>query len=1747
MRALLNRLMIGLLVVGAAACGDDDGVDNPDGGIDAPFDVGPSEPGVIVSPTTGLETSEAGGSADFQVVLRVAPNADVTIPITSNDTTEGTVGTDSLVFTPDNWNAPQTVTVTGVDDSDADGPVVYVVEVGAVVSDDTEYAGIDGDDVTLTNIDDETAGITVDPTEGLQTTEMGGTATFTVALNAAPTADVTIALGTSDDTEGTVSPDSLTFTPENFDAPQTVTVTGVDDAEADGTVAYTVVTAAATSDDSGYDGLDADDVSVENLDDESAGILVEPTDGLMTTEAGGEATFTVVLLTAPTADVTVPISSSNTAEGTVSVTELIFTTENFNAPQTVTVTGVDDAVADGNQVYTAVTGPATSTDMDYDTLNADDVIITNIDDETAGITVTPLDGLVTTEGGGSDSFTVVLNSMPTADVTITVVSSDPDEGTVSPGTLTFTSLNWDAPQTVTVTGVDDTIADGDQPYQAQLLAATSTDTNYDGLDAADVDVTNTDDETAGITVGPISGDTGEDGTEATFTVVLNSQPTADVTIAVSSSDIGEGTAAPTTLTFTDVNWNAPQTVTVSGVDDAIADGNQPYTVILGAASSADGEYDGLDPADVSVINIDDDSAGITVTPTTGLGTTESGGIDSFTVVLNSQPTADVSISITSDDTSEVTTSVSSLTFTSANWDAPQSVTVTGVDDPVADGDQLVRILTGAATSADGDYDGIDPANVEVTNTDNDSPGISVSPTTGVITTESGGSDTFEVVLNSQPSGDVVIGLSSDNTAEGTVNPMTLTFTMANWNSPQTVTVTGVDDLVADGNQTYRVLTAAATSGDAQYNGIDAADVEVTNTDNDSPGITVVLADGISDEGGDTAALRVVLNSQPTADVVITPTSLDTTEGVVDVPNITFTSANWDAPQTFTITGQNDDVQDGNQNYQVEFSVTSTDSGYDGFPVARQILNNLDDDTAGVIITVPDTTTSEDGDDTGLVRVVLQSEPVSDVTVNLTSTDTGEGTPRDSSVTFTSANWNSAQDVIIDGVDDNLADGVQRFRIDYTVDSSDANYDPLSGTTPVELENVDDDSPSVQISITDSTSGESGGNNATLSVRLGSEPFNDVTISFVTDDPSEGNVSASTQMITFTSANWNSPRTVTINGANDDVQDRNQTYNIDWSVTSADAGYNGRSGSTSTLPGAPLTNIDDDSAGIIVEVIDAESSEDGVNDGQIRVRLTSEPTADVDVSFTSTDSTEASDPNSITFNSSNWSSFITVDIEGVDDALADGPQTYQIDYDISSAGDAIYNALASGRSGDLRNLDDDSPGINVTVVDPTTSESGGTGTVRFSLQSEPFNPVTINISSNRPDEGDPQVSSITFMPALWNVDQDVTIDGIDDFIADGPQNFVIDYTVSSADSGYNSLPAGTSSPLTNVDDDTASLDITIARANSREDGLRAIVDVSLSSQPTADVTLTLAVSDTTEAMVQGTTTITIEASTWSVVRRIFVPGVDDFVQDGDVSYDLIIDPSSADPAYNALPDGTASLINLDNDAPSVLISPVDSETGENGDTGSYTAVLTTIPTGDVIVANTSLNTAEGTVTGGSTLTFTPGTWNIPQPVTITGVNDFVNDGDISYVIDTVATSTDSDYNGIAVDDVTMLNIDNDTAGLTVGLIGGDAETDETGDTAIVRVRLRSIPAATVTVPISVSDSTEARITAVDGGPPTSVLTFTAANWNVFQNVEVTGVADFIPDGDILYTFDAGPTTSGDPDYVGLSRLRSLVNLDDFGVD
>ena len=201
--------------------------------------------------------------------LNAAPSGNVVVSVVSNNTTEGSVSTSSLTFTPSNWNTAQTVTVTGVDDNVVDGNILYTVGVSIdSTHSDALYAGVSSQNVSLTNIDNDSAGVVISPTTTLYTSDDGGTAQFSVKLNSQPTDNVTITLTNTDVYEGTLSGDTLSadsklvFTPDTWNTPQTVTITGKHDYAA-ANVGYSV-TFAVASGDTIYNNKSVSSVSVIN-------------------------------------------------------------------------------------------------------------------------------------------------------------------------------------------------------------------------------------------------------------------------------------------------------------------------------------------------------------------------------------------------------------------------------------------------------------------------------------------------------------------------------------------------------------------------------------------------------------------------------------------------------------------------------------------------------------------------------------------------------------------------------------------------------------------------------------------------------------------------------------------------------------------------------------------------------------------------------------------------------------------------------------------------------------------------------------------------------------------------------------------------------------------------------------------------------------------------------------------------------------------------------------------------------------------------------------------------------------------------------------------------------------------------------------------------------------------------------------------------------------------------------------------
>ncbi len=160
----------------------------------------------------------------------------------------------------------------------------------------------------------------------------------------------------------------------------------------------------------------------------------------------------------------------------------------------VTVTAAANDTVDGNRDI-IVTGSGLGAHFG--------TVIVLLDDDTTntattpGITVSKSALTVTEEDTTGDSYMVVLDSQPTADVTVAVAGHSGRTVTPSPTTLTFTTSNWNTPRTVTVTSGDD--ADTRNHLISLTHSATSTDGGYSGIGIADVTVTVNDNDTAQVT------------------------------------------------------------------------------------------------------------------------------------------------------------------------------------------------------------------------------------------------------------------------------------------------------------------------------------------------------------------------------------------------------------------------------------------------------------------------------------------------------------------------------------------------------------------------------------------------------------------------------------------------------------------------------------------------------------------------------------------------------------------------------------------------------------------------------------------------------------------------------------------------------------------------------------------------------------------------------------------------------------------------------------------------------------------------------------------------------------------------------------------------------------------------------------------------------------------------------------------------------------------------------------------------
>ena len=545
----------------------------------------------------------------------------------------------------------------------------------------------------------------------------------------------------------------------------------------------------------------------------SPGVSVDP--ARLPVPEGGMGTYTVVLDTRPTADVTITVAVPQGASITAAPSPLIFTSLNWDSPQTVTVTEPEDDDA-LDETYSMI-HRVTSTDFDYSNPFVQWSVIEVIDNDaaTAGVTLDPEE--LTVPEGGSASYTVVLDTQPTASVRVSILISLQAEFSVAPSPLTFTTTNWNKPRTVTVTEPEDDNALDETHFVTHSV--TSSDSDYAGLFVDRMAVRIIDNDAPrgpGVRIEPARLRVSEGGT-GSYTVVLDTQPSAAVTVTVAApAGLTLISPADGSLDFTRSNWPTAQTVRFTADEDPDID-DEVFTIAHHLTSS-DTDYTGA-AAGVRVTVTDDDETlgpGLMVLPAR-LRVPE-GGAGSYTVALNTQPTAAVTVAVAVAPGSGLRVDRASLNFTagqSGNWAHKQMVTVTAGED--ADTVDETVGITHSVASSDSDYSGT-AEGVAVRIADNDVLGVLVSPR--FLRIDEGQTGTYEVWLRMAPPSAVTVAVTPG--AGLTVDQASLSFTAGqsgNWAHKQSVTVTAGEDpdtVDETASITHSVSLAPDASSPSEY-------------------------------------------------------------------------------------------------------------------------------------------------------------------------------------------------------------------------------------------------------------------------------------------------------------------------------------------------------------------------------------------------------------------------------------------------------------------------------------------------------------------------------------------------------------------------------------------------------------------------------------------------------------------------------------------------------------------------------------------------------------------------------------------------------------------------------------------------------------------------------------------------------------------------------------------------------------------
>ncbi len=1102
-------------------------------------------------------------TAEYTVKLDAAPSEDVVITV-GGTTADLTVNPTSLTFMPGTYDTAQTFEVTAGDDANAVDETVTLTHT-AMIGDDEDEVALRNATVTVMVDDNDTKLVTLS-TNTVFFLEATQTGEYTVVLNTEPTATVTVDIAGASG-EITVSPSRLFFTADNYAMAQTVTVFAGEDFDAEddtATLTHTVRGGDYTGVPAGSEADRENSMVLVTVDDNDTRGVSVSTDSL-TIAQGVNATYTIVLDTQPTGNVTISVTEdpNNENEGVSATSSVRFSRGDWNRPKPVTVRVTSSATGSVDLVH-AITD-ASGKDESYDGATIDnDTVAVTVREATSGIRLST--SSLTVNEGTSRTYTVRVASRPSADVTVSLASSDVDvtvdtnaDTDGNQATLTFTAPvdaenpgNWNTAQPVTVTAAEDE----DGVTDTATVAHTIGDVTVAG---GTLRVTVSENDTRGVELDQTSLEVAEGGS-ATYTIRLKTQPTDNVTVTVTGAS-GDVTVNPSQRTFTTTDWFEAKEVVVSAAEDP--DG-EPENAVTLRHTVRGGDYDGLRGVDSVRVTVTENEM-IGVTASTDSLTMMEGETGEYTVKLRSQPTGTVTVMVRA-DSGDVTLTPSRLIFTTSTWDTEQTVEVKALQDADAEQDADITLTHAASGGGYSGLTGDQMGKVTVRITEDDQKGVIITPT--ALTVDEGSTaSTYTIRLNSQPTGPVTVtlgglGLETAKMESLTVAPTRLTFTQRNWNIAQSVTVRADED--ANGAHGTVTLTHAVRGGGYDSTStpptVTAKNVDVRVVDNDTAGLSVTPM-SLEIPEGSSQTYRVVLKTQPTMDVTVNITGGGTDVSATPTP-LTFTPDNWFRERPVTVHVAADATA---PSATLENAATSSDSDYN---VSENVaVEVMDSDTPDVAVNPTSLTITEGGSDS--YTMVLTKAPTAPVSVAISgASDDVRVSGR--SVSFSIGNWNRAQTVTVSVAEDEDAAQDVPVTLTHKVSGADEyekddDGDPRPAISSVRVTINENDNKGVTVSPTSLTI--AAGVSGTYRVRLNTQPTD--TVSVTVDSP-RNDVTVTGSPVIFTTSNWNADQTVTVMVDEDAGGEEMQSVTLTHSVSGGDYQGIGVADVVVTIPveGAP---------------------------------------------------------------------------------------------------------------------------------------------------------------------------------------------------------------------------------------------------------------------------------------------------------------------------------------------------------------------------------------------------------------------------------------------------------------------------------------------------------------------------------------------------------------------------------------------------